>query len=294
MYPLMIQGKNVVIVIDGQPYTIDESHINYNAVREAIKDQNWDAIPDLVNPAEAVVNYSKGNVEIVNGLVSWRGIPMDNGLTRRMIEMFKEGFPIEPMVNFMENLMDNPSKRAVNELYGFLENCDLPITPDGYFLAYKKVNGDFTDVHSGNVCNKPSHLMSPSELADMPRHAPNAVITDVNNDFGLTEVSMPRNMVNEDKDQTCSEGLHFCSKEYLTSFGGEHTLVVKINPADVVSIPSDYNNSKGRTCRYYVQSVLGGDPEELTQDPVYDDGSWADLGDGDDEVDSPDWPADVW
>ena len=31
-------------------------------------------------------------------------------------------------------------------------------------------------------------------------------------------------------------------------------MIVKINPADVVAIPSDYNNTKGRTCRYEVVS----------------------------------------
>ena len=29
-------------------------------------------------------------------------------------------------------------------------------------------------------------------------------------------------------------------------------MILKINPRDVVSIPTDYNNSKGRTCRYEV------------------------------------------
>lgn len=29
-------------------------------------------------------------------------------------------------------------------------------------------------------------------------------------------------------------------------------MILKINPADVVAIPADYNNTKGRTCRYEV------------------------------------------
>jgi hypothetical protein len=33
-------------------------------------------------------------------------------------------------------------------------------------------------------------------------------------------------------------------------------MVVKIHPKDVVSIPSDYNNSKGRACKYTVISEL--------------------------------------
>ena len=73
---------------------------------------------------------------------------------------------------------------------------------------------------------------------------------------GVTTVSMPRNLVNEDKDKTCSEGLHFCSYDYLQHFGGARIVVLKINPADIVSIPADYNNSKGRCSKYQVVDEL--------------------------------------
>jgi hypothetical protein len=65
---------------------------------------------------------------------------------------------------------------------------------------------------------------------------------------------MPREQVDKDRNNTCSVGLHFCSKDYLSSYGGAsgHTMIVKINPADVVSIPSDYDNTKGRTWKYEV------------------------------------------
>jgi hypothetical protein len=66
---------------------------------------------------------------------------------------------------------------------------------------------------------------------------------------------MPRNGVDEDKERTCSYGLHFCSIKYLPHFSdsdGGKTMIVKINPKDVVAIPADYNNTKGRTCRYEV------------------------------------------
>lgn len=69
-------------------------------------------------------------------------------------------------------------------------------------------------------------------------------------------LEMPRNMVDEDKNRTCSAGLHFCSYDYLAHFGGERIMVLKINPKDVVAIPADYNNSKGRTCRYEVVDEL--------------------------------------
>jgi hypothetical protein len=156
-----------------------------------------------------------------------------------MIAMLQEGFPIEPLVLFMENLMTNPSHRAVNELYGFLENNNLPITPDGHFLAYKKVSEDYKDVYSGTFDNSVGKVCE-----------------------------MERNQVDDDKDRTCSVGLHFCSQEYLNHFGGERTMILKINPRDVVSIPSDYHNSKGRCSRYEVIGELGVNPNDAFTQPV--------------------------
>jgi hypothetical protein len=45
-------------------------------------------------------------------------------------------------------------------------------------------------------------------------------------------------------------------------------MILKISPADVVSIPTDYNNSKGRTCKYEVIGELGVNPEEAFTAPV--------------------------
>jgi hypothetical protein len=64
--------------------------------------------------------------------------------------------------------------------------------------------------------------------------------------------------------------LHFCSLDYLSHFGGHdsRTVVLKINPRDVVSIPADYNATKGRTCRYEVIGELGVHPDEAFIAPV--------------------------
>jgi hypothetical protein len=73
---------------------------------------------------------------------------------------------------------------------------------------------------------------------------------------------MERNQVDDDKDHTCSTGLHFCSQDYLNHFSGEQVMILKINPRDVVSIPADYSDTKGRCCRYEVIGELGVDPAE--------------------------------
>ena len=232
-YPYLIQGSNIVVVIGNKSHTISKTHITYNKVLEAIKANDWDIIPDIIEPKKVVLNYGQGNVSIQGETLFWKGKELNTGLSVRMIQMLQEGFPIEPMVNFMENLYKNPSHRAVTELYGFLEKNNLPITPDGYFLAYKKVRGDFTDCHTGKMDN------SVGQVVEMERHE-----------------------VNDNKDQTCSTGLHFCGMSYLAHFSGERTVIVKINPADVVSIPSDYNDAKGRACRYEVIGELNVNPED--------------------------------
>ena len=222
-YPFIIQGGNVTVVIDSKPHTISKTHITYQKVVDAIKAGDWDTVKDVIEPKKVVLDYGQGNVAVQGDKLFWKGEEMHNALSNRMIQMLQDGFPIEPMIQFMENLMQNPSKRAVTELYGFLEKNSLPITPDGHFLAYKKVKGDYKDCYTGTMDNSVGSV-----------------------------VEMERNRVDDDQNRTCSTGLHFCSRDYLNHFGGDRVVIVKINPRDVVSIPNDYNDSKGRACRYEV------------------------------------------
>jgi len=240
-FPYLIQGKNIVVIIDNQPHTVTSTHIGYEKIKQAIKDNDWDSVKDVIDPKKQILEYGAGNVAIQGSKVFWKEREMHGVLTNRLIEMYQDGFPIEPLIAFMENLMSNPSKRAVEELYGFLEKGNLPLTPDGYFLAYKKVRADFRDCHTGTMDNSVGQI-----------------------------VEMERNAVDDDQNRTCSAGLHFCSKEYLSHFGGSdsRTVILKINPADVVSIPTDYNNAKGRACRYEVIGELGVHPDQAFVAPV--------------------------
>ncbi len=229
-FPYLIQGKNIVVVIGNVSHTITSTHIAYDRVKAAIKNDDWETVQDIVEPKQVVLNYGAGNIAVQGDKFFWKGQELHTTLTARIISMYQEGFPIEPMINFMENLMQNPSKRAVTELYSFLEKGNLPITPDGHFLAYKKIKADYTDCYTGTMDNSVGRV-----------------------------VEMERNMVDDDQNRTCSTGLHFCSKEYLSNFGGDRVVIVKINPADVVSIPNDYNFTKGRTCRYEVIDEIDKD-----------------------------------
>ena len=239
----LITSSAVTITTDESILTIPSSHVSYGAAKASIQIGNYDHAMHIADAATTINEFGKGQVYVQGGVVYYDGHELHNGMTTRISRMISEGYDVAPMVAFLENLMSNTSGRAVNELYRFLECNNLPITPDGYFLAYKNVSEDFTDRHTRTF----------------------------DNSIGAT-CEMPRNEVMDDPNRTCSAGLHFCSMEYLTSMWGTrgHTMVVKINPADVVSIPVDYNNSKGRCCKYEVIAEhMDGTEDTLSDDAVY-------------------------
>ena len=70
---------------------------------------------------------------------------------------------------------------------------------------------------------------------------------------------MKRTDVCSDRHNTCAQGLHFCSIAYLPQYPGDRIMQVLVDPADVVSIPSDYSYTKGRTWQLEVVKEIPKD-----------------------------------
>jgi len=225
--PYVYSDDTLTLHLRGQPWPIDRTHPQWDAVFEKLKDPatTEDDLLPLVSVKTYVEGLKIGKVTVGTDAVFYDGRPVHNHLTERMLDIVKAGLPVEGWARFLDNLMLNPSNTAVEELYLWLQHSKMPITEDGHFLAFKKVREDYGSFHDSNV----------------------------RNDIG-TIVSMPRNEVDDRRDNTCSHGLHFCSWDYLPNYyGGQGKVVVlKINPADVVSVPSDYHNAKGRAWQYLV------------------------------------------
>lgn len=232
------------VFINGVPRTVDSSHPKWEEIFQIVTgavagtEQDLITLLDFKNDvAQKIAAHSGkifGRVSVGFESIMLDGKPMHNELTKRMLEMIQKGFDIAPMARFMDKLYSNPSHTAVNELFLWLESSNLPIVENGNFLAYKKVRDDYGSFHDGGKTM---------------------------NKIG-TIVEMPRNEVDDNRDRTCSNGLHFCSWSYLPNFYGSQgrVVILEIDPADVVSIPSDYNNAKGRAWRYLVRGEI--DQEE--------------------------------
>jgi hypothetical protein len=229
-YPFVLNGQNLSVFLKGKPYTVNMAHPNFKKVVKGLKDGiAEDQIVELLQIKKELATLPK--VEFSkDGMVYLDGKPMSKALTDRYKFMLENDFPLDGFKSFIKNLAENPSRDSREELYGFLEACSLPITDDGHFLAYKNVGENYLDCHSGTMDNSIGKI-----------------------------VEMPRENVNSNRNETCSAGLHVCSQSYLSSYSGRHTMICKINPKDVVSVPVDYNNAKMRVCRYEVIGELSPD-----------------------------------
>ena len=240
-------GKNTSFQHNGKFLQAGQSHASFALIVSAALEGDYDKAASLLDLKAVVQGAIKGSdMELVGNAVMFKGREVPGILGQRVLELVKAGHTATPLQNFLSNLWENPSYRASRELYDFLEVANLPITEDGYFLAYKNVRKDFTDHHTGKMDNSVGTL-----------------------------VSMPRHGVDEDKDRTCSAGLHFAAYGYANSFGGRNgqMVVVKVNPRDVVAIPSDYNNEKGRACAYTILEALDNGDNKLTGESFVDTGT---------------------
>lgn len=225
---IVSNSGTINIVLDGMSKNIPASHPYYKNIVESLKKKDYSGLRDWIDIPTSIATKSNGEMTVKNGDVYHQGDVVHNSITKRMQELIKQKLPYSFLTAFLCNLKKNPSKSAIDELYLFLEHNSLPITDDGCFLAYKRVRNDFKDIHSGTI----------------------------DNSIGKTP-KIKRALCDTNRNNTCSSGLHFCSIDYLPHFGEDHnqnnrTVIVKINPRDVTSIPADYNNAKGRCCQYKV------------------------------------------
>jgi hypothetical protein len=228
-----ITDNNVSVNYEGESHIVPRSDALADRLIKAIKEGRLQEIPALVSVAKRIEIFSKGNFKVENGQVLVNGVAVPHALSNKIIRFSNDGLPFQPLVKFAENLQKNPSFRAVNELFTFLEKNDHPITENGNFIAYKRVRSTFKDIHSNTM----------------------------DNSVGKT-VEIPRNQVDEDSSRTCSYGLHVANWDYAhlhfasSDSASDVMLEVEVNPADVVAIPIDYNNSKMRVCKYKVLGVV--------------------------------------
>jgi hypothetical protein len=278
--PFMWVDGNLTLILNNKAHQILPDHLNYKLIMEKLSSATEQELVELVDIEKAVASFSDGMVEVKNGKVFYEGEEVHGAISKRILEFMSKGLPFEPLVNFLNNLMENPSMQSQKELYDFLEHQYLPVTEDGHFLAYKAVRSDFMDKYAGKFRNK---------------------VGDV--------CHMTRAKVDDNRGVGCSQGLHAGALNYVAGYGsldaGDKIVIVKINPKDVVSVPNDCNCEKLRTCRYEVVGEYQGEllkplyKSEFNEDSYYDeeeelydeydDNYWGQFDEDEDDLDDEDY-----
>jgi hypothetical protein len=239
-------GNYLVVSLSGcRPITLEKGTEKYDKVMAMLlAGASDDELKVQLDVGAKIEEYSQGTIKVDkdSGLVIIDGVEVHDTITDRIVAFCKQGLPHLPLLNFWRNVQENPSKESREHLFLFLEANKMPITHDGCFLGYKGVkkngNGDLVDAHTGTFCNNVG-----------------AVVT------------MPREKVNPNRNETCSSGLHVAAFSYAR--GNYGTLIeVKVNPRDVVAVPNDYNNQKMRVCRYEVMGLNKGTEISVTKVPL--------------------------
>ena len=130
---------------------------------------------------------------------------------------------------------------TTDDLMRFLERGDLPLADDGSIIAYKMLNtfrGDasgetFVDCHSGKIQQRVGSYVCVNE-----------------------------NLVDLNRRNECSNGLHIARRGYLRSFGGDVCVLCKIDPEDVMVVPHNDPN-KVRVKGYHILGKLSDEAKQL-------------------------------
>lgn len=114
---------------------------------------------------------------------------------------------------FFERVSSVPRNHSVQDLLTFMQKGELPIADDGSVLVYKRLEstrepGVFVDCHSKKVKQKVG-----------------------------SKVFMDEKLVDPNRSQECSNGLHVARRDYLSSFSGDVTVLAKLAPEDVIAVP---------------------------------------------------------
>lgn len=146
------------------------------------------------------------------------------------------------LANFIERCASSKRRHTMEELMRFMQRGDLPIADDGSIVIYKVLKKkklanhpgfDYVDCHSGNV---------PQSVGSY--------------------VYMDEELVDPNRSQDCSNGLHVARRAYLSGFSGDVIVIAKVAPEDVIAVPQ-YDSNKMRVCGYHILYELNA--EDFTE-----------------------------
>jgi len=255
-YPYIVSEDTATLLHEGKPYTLNSSHANFAPFKSALIVGDFETAINYLDIKKQIKEFADGELKVENGSVYYYGTQLHGKVVDKLLELLESGMKIgSPFIKFVKNLLDNPSNSSVEELYDFLSYKSLAIDSDGYVVGYKGVNSDGWS-KSGNT----QTIVLQGEVNERGQ---------IMNRVGDT-IEVMRRSVDDDRQNSCSHGLHIGSFDYAKSWAHDgQLLLVRFNPADAVSVPLDSYCQKLRVSKYEIlEEVEVEDDSEITE-PYY-------------------------
>ncbi len=116
-------NNSVVLNYDGKTVTIAKGDERFDKVMECIQEGRESEIPDLIDYEK---HFKDQGLTLVNGLIHVEDTPMPSELSDRILKFKEHGLPYKILLNFWDNLKQNPSFDARKMLFNFLEHNGHP------------------------------------------------------------------------------------------------------------------------------------------------------------------------
>jgi len=235
---MSLTNGTLILVMDNgaEILTARNDHPKWTEIIEAFKVEDESKLRALIPLKSVVESYTVGLLSVNASGVTYQGNPIHTVDAERVMAFLRDGLPYQPIANYIARKMKNPSERAIQEMYGFLEHKGMPLTPHGTFIAYKGVQHDLYSIQG----NKDTKVIQ-GKVNEQGQ---------IFNEVGAT-IEVERASVDDNHLMACSTGLHAGSLSYAKGWG-RRVILVEIDPADVVSVPSDCECQKLRCCKYKV------------------------------------------
>nr|DAM57286.1 MAG TPA: hypothetical protein [Caudoviricetes sp.] len=248
---VVIFGSMIQIITREDTYTVEseDNEALYKEVFARVSANDFDSAIQLIKDAEKEssegyeVLDEENHLIMLDGELFYYGVHLTSTIAKRIEKDAAEGTLDDRYIKFLVRLLRNPSAKSVEMLYDFMQANDIDILPDGRIECFRGVtqlpDGSCVDYHSGKV----------------PQ-------------YEGCFISMPRNFVEDNPEVACSHGLHCASAEYAKGYGV--LTKVAVDPADVVSVPYDYDFAKCRCCRFEILTAPAKRTEGIPDEYVVD------------------------
>lgn len=255
----LIDQQAIIVTEGGETILVAAADPTYPAVRSYLvneRGQDFDRVREMVSTIRVAVKgtlaqaVSAVDGEEADALEPYRvlhGDPVEEVVLATALRLTQENADLAPLGRFLKRLERNPSPASRSQLFGWLKAGGFTITTEGLIVGYKSVRNDGLSAHAGR---EPVTVVRQDGTTEtVTGHVPYPV--------GST-VWMPRHLVDDDRDSACSVGLHVGTYGYAQNFS-QQMLVVLVDPADVVSVPTDCSAQKMRVCRLRVAAIHDGE-----------------------------------